>query len=256
MSVEEKNPIVIYWSPFTSPEVPEIGDWNMLYPEPELLWVDLAKTKNPHVENSIYPKGTTFFSCPAVSTRLRHTYVFRNALHTEYYFDNRDENNPIVQVTTKRGVGATTRRPSGFKGGMSVEIYLKFLFFSEEPITAMINPPFMHQPEHGKAGTAIPGGMDINGWFRPYVFEIQTYKNQGTIVIPENDPLFYLEVMTDRKIILKRFAMNHQLFEYAQSCSKASERFEKNRLLPERYKMFRQSRTNELVLSEIKKTLL
>ena len=41
---QNKNPIVIYWSPLMSAAEP-VTDWTFLYPEPKNLFSDLVKNK-------------------------------------------------------------------------------------------------------------------------------------------------------------------------------------------------------------------
>jgi hypothetical protein len=133
---------------------------------------------------------------------------------------------------------------------------MQHIFFSEEPVDAVFSPPFMHQAEYIKYGTCIPGTYDISKWFRPFVFEIQTWKSSGKFILPEGDPLFYIEAFTDRKIILKRFVMNKTLHDYAQACVKAKNEYGSHLPLVENYRRFTSSRMNELILKEIKANLL
>jgi hypothetical protein len=81
-------------------------------------------------------------------------------------------------------------------------------------------------------------------------------KMLGTLNLKEDEPLFYVEFLTDRPIILKRFVTTAKLMDYATACSTSPFKIEKNVPLISRYKRFKSARMNSLVLNEIKKNLI
>jgi len=247
---KDKAPLVIYWSPHSSGEIPIIGEWNMMYPEPTNVFSDLMKVKN------LEAKDNSFMSCPAATGRLKNMFVFKNGMNSEYEFDNTDPKNRWIRLISENGISVRYTRQSAWSNGASLDFSMQHIFFSEEPVDAVFSPPFMHQAEYIKYGTCIPGTYDISKWFRPFVFEIQTWKSSGKFILPEGDPLFYIEAFTDRKIILKRFVMNKTLHDYAQACVKAKNEYGSHLPLVENYRRFTSSRMNELILKEIKANLL
>ena len=64
-------------------------------------------------------------------------------------------------------------------------------------------PPFFQKPGYTQDATILPGEFDVGNWFRPYNFEIQTWSNHGIITLKENEPIFYAEFKTDKKIKLQ-----------------------------------------------------
>jgi hypothetical protein len=245
----KQDPIVIYWAPAINLSSDTNGE-EMLYPDPTNLLSDLIKNRN---KNS---GASSFFSCPAASGRLKRSFVFRNALRSEYHYDFTDTVNPVVIPTSKYSIPVKILRQSAMNEGASIVVGLRYIFFSNDSVMAHITPPMMHEPKYTKYGTAIPGAYDISKWFRPFVMELQMWKTAGDLVIEEDEPLFYLEVPEDRDVVLKRFKVNDTLMRYLDGCVQAPAKFGRYLPLSERYKKFTQSRMNELVLREIKKNLI
>ena len=69
-------------------------------------------------------------------------------------------------------------------------------------------------------------------------------------------PLFYLELITNRPVIMKRFNVNKALYRYIIACSQAASSYGPNKPLAERYYKFISTSTDKLVLREIKKNLI
>lgn len=251
MGVMNKEPLVVYWAPMESAETQDYGAWNMLYPDPRLLMHELMEKRNKDDKN---PRG--FLQCPAATGRFKHTYVFRSGMRSEIEFDVTNPENPKIEAIGKVGVNFNIERPSAFSEGASFSFMQKYLFFAEEPVMGIFNTPMMHKPQYTQYGTVIPGAFDISAWFRPMNIEIQTWKSQGKLIVEEDEPLFYFEVLTDREIILKRFSCNNNLIRYAESCSKSPIWFGKNLPLVKRYAKFKQSQMDKIVLKEIKNNLV
>jgi hypothetical protein len=247
----KKDPLIVYWAPLTSPESDFYGEWNMMYPEPNLLMHELMEKRNRDERNN---RG--FLQCPAATGRFKHTYVFRTGMGSEVDFDFTNPYDPKLEITGKTSVGFKIERPSAFTEGGSISFNQGYLFFAEEPTIGVFSPPMMHEPGYTKYGTLIPGSFDISQWFRPMNVEIQTWKTKGKIVIEENEPLFYFEVLTDREVILKRFRCNKNLVKYADACAQAPAYYGKHLPLTKRYEKFKQSKMNSIVLNEIKNNLV
>ena len=243
---KDNNEIIIYWSPIFN--TTDSVDWNMLYPEPENLYVDLIKNKEKL-------SGTdSFFSCPAVNSRLKTSFVFKNGLKTKFSYDFSDKYNPTIQY--EEGINSMYYKPSNLVDGANVLLSIGWIFFSEEPVDILINPAMMHNTNLSSHGIIVPGKYDVSKWFRPLSGEIQLWKTKGTVTIEEDDPLFYLEVLSEKRVTLKRFKMNESLTKYKNACVDAPKSMGFNVPLKKRYKTFIQSRTNELILSEIKNNLV
>lgn len=247
--MSKEKPLVIYWAPYSSDEIPDAGNWNMLYKDPVPLYNDLIvhKTKESGKDS--------LFSCPAVGGRFKSTFVFKNNLRTEIDYDCKNDNN-LIEAKTKQQVAMRKIRPNLMENSMSLVYAMRYYFFAEEPIQVVFNPPFFHKPGYMKYGSIIPGTFDIGQWFRAYNCEIQMWETKGKFIMEEDEPLFYLEIPTDRKVIFKRFEFTKKLDSYALSVSESPFTLGSNLPLVKRYKRFMQTRTNEIVLKEIKANLL
>lgn len=251
MVVMSKEPLIVYWSPMCSPDDADYGEWNMMYPDPKLLMHELMEKRNKEDKN---PRG--FLQCPAATGRFKHTYVFRNGMRSEIEFDMTIPEIPKIESLGKTGVNFKIERPSAFTEGASFAFMQKYLFFAEEPTMGVFSTPMMHKPGYTQYGTLIPGAFDISSWFRPMNIEIQTWETKGKLILEDDEPLFYFEVLTDREIILKRFVCNHALIKYADSCAQSPMWYGNNLPLAKRYSKFKQSQMNKIILKEIKNNLV
>jgi len=245
----KKTPITVYWCPASSLTSSNMPEWNLFYDEPVNLFKELMRDKNPEA------RDTSYLSCPAVSSRLKNTYVFRSNVTTECTYDLTDMSSPKL-LTKPFGVQLSPVRPGALKHESTLELSMRFWFFSEEPLVGMINPPMFHKPSYTNYATSVPGMYEIDKWFRPFVLELRVWDKAGHLLIKENDPLFYFEALTDRQVELKRFTLSEELQRLSESCVKSPVFHGKHLPLVERYKRFLTTRTNELVLREIKKNLV
>lgn len=247
--MSNKEPLIIYWAPFSSHEIEEAGNWNMLYTDPVSLFDEMIVHKTKESKNE------SIFSCPAVGGRFKNTFVFKNNLRTEIDYDCSDDKN-IVNPKDVRQVAMRKIRPNAVDNGTSLVYAMRYFFFAEESVQATFNPPFFHKPGYMKYGSIVPGTFDIGQWFRSYNCEIQMWDTKGKFIMEDGEPLFYIEIPTDRKVIFKRFEFNPKLQSYAFSASMSPQHYGSNVPLVDRYKRFMQTRTNEIVLKEIKANLI
>jgi len=229
---------------------PGSEDWNMLYDEPKNLYLELVRKKK---EKSVGRES--FFNCPAVTDRLKSSFIFRNNLDSHVTYDASDPLSP--EVIESSGLGAQFVRGTNMAGGASINFSMAWLFFCEESVEAMTNVPAFHEPsDFSQKGFISPGKFDISKWFRPIMFEAQFWNPVDSVNILSGDPLFYIEFLTDRPVELKRFKMTQQLNKYSHFCSTTIKRFEPRLPLVDRYKRFLNTKTDRLVLKEIKENLV
>ncbi len=247
-----EDTVTVYWSPESTWEVDQLGEWNMLYPEPTTLFSDLQKQKLATAGKD------TYFSCPATSDKYKKTFVFRNTLPSDYDFDFTNENpeQNYFKHTSKNYLSYSILRPPTITAGPMVNFNLYYSFFSEEPLEAVFTPPMMHKPQYTMYGTSIPGQFDIGQWFRPFPLEVQMWNMKGEFHLKDEEPLFYLELKTTKKVELKRFKMTGEISSYLKHCSSSKSTWGYGVTLPKRYERFNQSRMNDMVLKAIKANLL
>ncbi len=243
-----KKPITVYWSPAFNIDQKD-NDWSLLYIKPKSLFKEIQEKRL----DSAPPAN--FLACPAFSNKYKKTYVIRGSQACHYNYDYENDNK-IMNIIDPRSYPIASSREQAFSFGPSFEFFFHHLFFADEPLIASFTPPYYHEPKHVKYGCTVPGEFDIGQWFRPFNFEMQTWKNKGDIFIEENEPLFYVEFKTDRPIIFKNFLINDKLSDYSKVCSTSRNVFGFDKTLSTRYKRFKQVGMREKILTEIKKNLI
>ena len=112
------------------------------------------------------------------------------------------------------------------------------------------------EPKHTKYGAIVPAEFNIGKWFRPFNAEIQTWKNDSELHFKENEPLFYIEFKTNRKVELKRFSMDKELISLSSSTVSSKNILGSFRSLTTKYNDFKNIGMREKVLTQIKKNLI
>lgn len=245
VTMKKNDSLVVYWAPYY---FNKNFDENLFYPDPTNLFKELVEKKEPKSGR------LGFFNCPPVSDRMKKTLVFRNNLETKISYNFTDIENP--QVASEYGLNSGVYKPSSVIGGANIQFHVGWIFFAEESVEVLVNPPMLHKTELNSHATVLPAKFDIGKWFRPIPIEMQAWANLGSFIVNEEDPLFYLEFLTNKKIDLKRFELNDKLFLYARSCMNSPSAHGTNLPMVNRYKNFMETKTNKLVLNEIKNSLL
>jgi len=239
----KKNPITVYWAPNTTL-------WNMLYPDPTLVMEDLYKRKNKNSGKK------HFFACPAFGDKIKKTYCFKFPLNAGYEWDFSDPINKYFKPTSDSFVNFTILREPTIDNCPQIEFSLYYLFFCEESLVATFTPPFFSPPNYTKYAATAPGSFDIGQWFRPYPVEMTFWEEKGKIKFESGEPLFYVEFLTDRPVILKRFTPTDKITQYAAAGANSSDYLGKNVPLLSRYKTFKETQMNRLIFKEIKDNIL
>jgi len=250
-SKSKEGPLIIYWTP-GAVEDASAEDWNnthghLIYSDPKSLQADLMEEKNPQ-------RGpTTFLSCPAAKKTFKKTFVFYNAMSCSYTYDLTDRSDSKFIPEQERHLNFAVRRAPALMDKPTVDMQLRWLFFSEESINTEITPPMFHRPKYLNYATPVPGEYDIGSWFRPFNFELQLWEPKGRLVFEDNEPIFYITFNTDRDIILKRFVYTNTLSVITRNLINSHHN---EPSLEKRYELFNKTSSREIVLKEIKKNLL
>lgn len=240
MKEKNKNSINVYWSAnFNNEE----SDWSFLYQKPISLFSELNQIKE---KNSNH-----FLTCPAVSNKFKKILIFKNSISSSYTYDS----NTIIPIS-KNYLGVSKTRDKSINVGPIYHFFNSIFLFSEEPLDVFFTPPYFHKPEHIKYGSCIPGEFNIGKWYRPYNFEVQMWRNSGEFNIKENEPLYYVDFKTDKKINLYRFNHSKILNNYSNACIGTTSLFGRGQSLFSRYNKFKQTGLREKILTEIKKNLI
>jgi hypothetical protein len=243
----KEKPITVYLSEgFPSESMG--ADWSFLYPRPTNLFSDLTK------ERAIGEKTDSFLTCPAFSDITKKTIQYRSPMDASYEYDFTDKENPIVNPISKSFISFFPRDKS-LAVSNTIFFELRYFMFADEPLEVFFTSPYFSQSKYTRYATIIPGRFDIGQWFRPYTFEVQPWSPKGEIHIEKDEPLFYAQFQTNRKIEIKRFEINEKIKLMASACVGEKNLFARQSM-PSRYNMFNRIGLKGKLLTEIKKNII
>jgi hypothetical protein len=236
---------IVYWAPaFNDTHV----DWNMLYSNPTSLYDYLR----PNLDSTTN-KQNNFFYCPAFKDFTKNTFVLENPIETHFVY--RDDK--TILAKSKNYISTDIIHSPSLTNNLVVTYGLQWVFFSEQDIDISVTSPYFTPSNYSKYAALIPGKYKINNWFRTVNIELNLWENNKELHVLKDEPIAYVNFHTNNNdpVILKRFDMTPKLHTYTASCGRANS-WESWIPLVDRYKRFKQSRTNELVLKEIKNNLI
>jgi hypothetical protein len=230
----------VYWAPVF---IEATQNWNMIYP-------DLTSVHERIRPYKTSTKSGNFFYCPSFTGLAENTFVLENPIAGSYKIVNNQ-----VGAHDETFINAWTEHASSMEGYNMLSYGMKWVFFTEEDIEMMLVSPFFGNAEHLKYGNVMPGKLNISKWFRYINLEYILHKGVKEFKVNKGESLAYVVFNTNKKVNLKRFEMNDKLHSYGQATG-TSTTWEPWVPLATRYKRFMESRTNKLVLNEIKKNLV
>jgi hypothetical protein len=233
---------IVYWAPvFFDDE----KDWNLFY-------YDLESLYDYHRPDANKESGSNnYFYCPAFKNLARNTFVIKNPIHTHYVFED-----GVAKVKSRNHVMIEKQHDPSVKNSLLIMYGMQFVFFSEEDIIAKLTSPFFNDSPYLKNCSLVPGQLNIKKWFRNLNLEFQIWPGKNEMVFEKDEVIAYVNFECgEDEIVLKRFQMNKRLHELMATCSSAVS-WESFVPLYERYQRFMKTRTNVLVLNEIKKNLV
>lgn len=233
--------VEVFWAPVYPASA---VDWNMMYPEPISVY-DLNRPEKTDSENS-----DNFFYCPAFKNFTGNTFVFKNPITSHFVINDR-----CIETKEKNYVESSISRNPSVKGSILLEYGMQFIFFSKADINITLTSPYFENPNHLKYGQLVPGRFNISKWFRTVNMEFNLTKNNNEFKIEKDESMCYINFDAEGTVKLKRFVMNDRLHSLARACGSSSS-WESWVPLSSRYKRFKQSRTNEIILKEIQNQLL
>ena len=253
MKKDNKGPIIVYWAPHSIAEDDGIvGNWNMMYHEPTNVfkhWTQFdIKSENKEHDS--------FIKCPAFKNLSKNIYSWPWPFDSSYSYNaaSTDVNQIEISPLSESYVACYPPRNQTMTVGPSIEFSYRLHMFAEEPVEVMLTGPYLQQAEYMKYGFLTSGQFDIGQWFRTLNVEVQLYGNKGELHFKKDEPIFYVNFLTDRKIILKRFELTKEIDTYSRKCINAKHMFGYKMPLVDSYKIFSKSRTGTYCLRRLKKT--
>lgn len=236
-----QQPIEVFWTPAPFRSVDTQFNFEYDAPVPVL---------------SPFGKGSTsreIFKCPAVKDRAKNLYAFRSIAGDHHKFKPGElaeySNSPDLNFHF-RGEGGRLNfikiRETAIKDFINVNYNVSWILRASEPLVAKFTAPYFPAASPAKGSYLATGEFDIGQWFRQ--FNLDYFLPIGTtdFIIEPDDPLFFLELKTDRKIRFRRFIptpeLNALALEHADSATnhpKSSWHF--------RYEMAKRTKMDKIV---------
>jgi hypothetical protein len=237
----------VYWAPFIDNK--DVNR-NIIYNDPKSLYEILNKNKDKDID----PNGS-MFSCPVINHSYRNIFCFTNPLKSEYKFKVTNTKQVISMPTYDKSMSVSTNVLSSLKDNIMFEYEPRWIFFSEESLDMVTSGPYFHKPEYTNYGAMTPGKLDISNWFRVINIQFNMWPGVDEFKIKKDEPLLYVNFITNDQIELVRFEMNDYLIKHARAIASAGE-WEPRIPLIDRFERFKTSRTKDIVLKEIKKQVI
>jgi hypothetical protein len=229
----------VYWAPVFDEQ-----NWNMLYPDLTNLYDQIRPYKTS-------TKSGNFFYCPSFTSLAENTFVLENPIAGSYKIIN----NQVVSRDNTSSITAWTQHAPSMEGCNMLTYGMKWIFFSEDDVELTLVSPFFGNADHLQYGNVMPGKLNISKWFRSISLEYNLHKGVNEFNVKNGESLAYIVFNTNKKVSLQRFEMNDKLHSYRLSTGMSTV-WEPWAPLVARYNRFVASRTNKLVLNEIKKNLI
>lgn len=247
--------LIVYWSPgqFTSDEP---RSWNQFYSEPSPVSAGILDKKSNGIDSK------SIFACPAYAESVKNLFEVQS-VHEEHvsfpsiFFDQPPTYYPI-QLPVESVLSFESPRESSLKGHLDIAYNMSWLFFSEESVQARFTSPYFPAKSPSKNALLATGVFDIGIWFRNFNLNYLVPNGSYDFDINIGDPLFYIQILTDKKVTFKRFihtsSTQKLAEEFAQAANIRGKKFGMS--FSKRYDLSKKTNLPKLVLSEIKKNLV
>lgn len=244
--------INVYWAPW--PFTKDEWQWNYLYSEPKNVYDNLISDT----------EGKSLaIRCPATRDLMKNLYSFHSCVDDSFSLSSAnlglvesDLNDAVYPLNVETKVGLFRNRKSSYSGYVNAFYNLSWILFSDEPLLARWSAPYYPAISPVNGAIFTMGQYDIGQWFRPINLDYQIPIDAEKFSISEGDPLAFLELFTDKKIIWQRFRMTQTIREIANEHVGAPKRYGARKSLDYRYKMFGRSNMKSIILTELKNNLI
>lgn len=258
----DSDTITIYWSPANFSN--EDQSWTMLYNSPESL---ASRVRSLRYQDA---SSASMHGCPASKNVLDKVYLVTSAV---------DDSLDLPEETLKmfysfaeeeipKGVGLhfptpdnplsllnVPRSPS-LEGHINLTYNLGWAFLADEPVVARFTAPYFPPVSPAPGVILSAGEFDIGSWFRPFNLDYHVPMSTRKLEFKEDDPLFYIEFFTDKKIVFKRYINTPFLCSLMGETVNSTSIYGTFKSLSQRYKQAKNTRVIDQALNEIRKNLI
>lgn len=241
--------LIIYWSPASFSLDNE--SWNLLYSEPRSVLSSFYNDSEVNSEMRL---------CPSIKQTLNNVFALHPNIDDYGTFDDVSlsdiAENPMSPLKINTKIAMRSPRRSSYPGFANLQYNLSWFFASEEPVIARMTSPYFPSTTPTPGSMLAPGEFDIGKWFRPFNLDYHVPVDAKDFRINAKDPLFFLEVQTDAKVVFKKFDLSNKLLNVAEEMSQFSSRYGQFKKIQEKYKMAKNSKIMNTVLKEIKNNVV
>lgn len=251
--MRDKGTITVYWSPANFIDDYETSKY-MLYADPEPLNKSIAVKSN---------SDGSMKKCPAVKDLFYNIYSVSATMSEHFEFSQ----GQLESLTKFKGIkeealvdmGKTSlalARDYDYRGYVNLSYGMSWLFFSDEPLEARFTSPWF-PPTSPAAGSMLTAGkFNIGEWLRPFNLEYLIPVESEQFNIRSGDPLFFLELLTNKKIIFKKFRTTSKIKNMSREMIEYTGKYKTRKSLSYRYNLARSVRFQKIIIDEIKRNLL
>ena len=237
----------VFWSPANFSTEDE--QWGLLYEEPK-----------PVLFTEKLTKSASIIKCPAVKHTTKNLFAVSSLFKDEHFFEKESfemiANMPENYMFTGTGLIALRKtKPSSFENFVNVNYNQSWLFFSQNSLLARFTAPYFPAVAPAQNALLAMGEFDIGKWFRPFNLDYHLPINTTSFVVQKNQPLFFMELFTDKKIVFHRFLFTVELMQLAHEMAAQSERLPKMPLL-ERYELAKRSGVLQIIQKLVKEAVI
>lgn len=247
--MQTNDVVTIYWAP--SAFVESDQNWNFLYSDPVPVLSELNAIRNKDVKQ--------MFSCPAYTGSMKNVFVFKNVLPATIKLDEEffkpKSHHPFPHYGRSK-ILLNELRPTSLEGYSNIVYNMGWLLFADQSVEARFTAPYFPSSAPAPGVMLSTGQFNIGEWYRDYLLDYHIPFGTEELVFGEEQPLFYLEVRTDKKVVFQRYNLTKELNEIARECSGSPGNYESNKPLSYRYDVFKKTASPQRVLSYIKDNLI
>lgn len=240
---KDKDPITVYWSVYG--EISNITRLNIAWNHPVKVISTLSKDTNPNKNE--------YLSCTGMKNFFKNSYTILHPIDSSINFQIDDG-----KLIPTSGTGFPAWKffeESSIHNRPRLSYDCSWVFFSEEDLTMELLPPFLHDTADRSGGVVSTGSFNISKWFRPINPDYILWENAKSLSVRAGDPAFYIRFLTDRKIILKQFDLDYELYEIISQALQHKNFFPKESL-EKLYDRFIKSNRHKKVIKLIKNNIL
>lgn len=252
-----ENSINIYWTTTT-------GLWSTKNPIPaiDILTKNKIKRHDKEIDqNSIY-------SCPAFRNYFNNIFSIKSAISDkcewpDNYLKNiydkleKEEKDTLIRLENFYNLlPFHARNKPSIPDYLLIGYKIGLIFFSDESLEAKFFAPNFPPKSPCENALLATGTYNIGEWFRPFNLEYFIPNVSKIFNIKENDDLFYIEFLTNKKLNFIKFNFTEDLKKICSRFSFSASIDGRKKSLEDRYDILKEIYPKEFILEEIKKNIL